>query len=252
MSYQGYPLSCQLFSYGEVEDYTLKLGGGGSQTQAAFGYLSDGLTVKFTDKSQAPGTSIEEWLWDFGDGGQSDRPSPTHEFSAAGTYTVKLTVTDAKGASDAETKSITVLDEEPEYCESGGSDQEYEWIAAVTLGVHSKTSGASAYSDFTSEAIEAAKGQTLSVKLKAGYGGSSYAESWRVWADLNRDGDFDDAGEMLLEKSGTGEITGTIGIPATAAGGPTRLRVSMSYGSFPKSCGSFSYGETEDYTLNIP
>jgi hypothetical protein len=30
------------------------------------------------------------------------------------------------------------------------------------------------------------------------------------------------------------------------------MRVAMRYGSTPTACGSFSYGEVEDYTVSIP
>ncbi|HWO56429.1 MAG TPA: S8 family serine peptidase [bacterium] len=50
------------------------------------------LTVNFTDASTGPVTS---WSWDFGDGGASTAQNPSHVYSAAGTYTVSLTVTTA-------------------------------------------------------------------------------------------------------------------------------------------------------------
>ncbi|MGZ6643342.1 MAG: CBM96 family carbohydrate-binding protein, partial [Solirubrobacteraceae bacterium] len=49
------------------------------------------LDVAFTDSSTGSPTS---WSWDFGDGGTSTAQSPTHTYAAAGTYTVKLTVSD--------------------------------------------------------------------------------------------------------------------------------------------------------------
>lgn len=47
------------------------------------------LTVNFT--AQAPGCT-DSWQWDFGDGGSSTEPQPTHVYGTAGTYTVTLTV----------------------------------------------------------------------------------------------------------------------------------------------------------------
>ena len=48
------------------------------------------LTVQFTD--QSTGGPITSWQWDFGDGGTSNVPSPTHTYAAPGTYTVALGV----------------------------------------------------------------------------------------------------------------------------------------------------------------
>ncbi len=63
------------------------------------------LAVQFVDTSTAPGTLI--YSWNFGDGGSSVDPNPTHTYSAAGMYNVVLTVT-AAGFSDTATARITV------------------------------------------------------------------------------------------------------------------------------------------------
>ena len=57
-------------------------------------------TVFFTDLSTG---SITSWAWDFGDGTTSTLEDPTKVYSAAGSYTVALTVT-GPGGSDSETK----------------------------------------------------------------------------------------------------------------------------------------------------
>ena len=61
------------------------------------------LTVTFTDASTSY-DGIASWEWDFGDGGASTEQNPTHEYTEAGTYTVSLTVHEADGDSDTETK----------------------------------------------------------------------------------------------------------------------------------------------------
>jgi RHS repeat-associated protein len=53
-----------------------------------------GTTTRFLDRSSDADGSIVQWSWDFGDGGSSGERNPTHTFSAAGDYTVSLTVTD--------------------------------------------------------------------------------------------------------------------------------------------------------------
>ncbi|MDW5549944.1 PKD domain-containing protein [Methanosarcina sp.] len=52
------------------------------------------LKVSFTDQSAGTPT---KWGWSFGDGTTSNKQNPVHTYSKAGTYTVKLTVTNAAG-----------------------------------------------------------------------------------------------------------------------------------------------------------
>ena len=54
-----------------------------------------GESIQFTDLSKNDPTS---WFWDFGDGNTSTSQNPTHTYSSAGTYTVKLTVSNAYGS----------------------------------------------------------------------------------------------------------------------------------------------------------
>jgi len=56
------------------------------------------LTVVFTDKSTKSPT---KWKWDFGDGTTSTKQNPMHKYSKVGSYTVKLTATNAKGSNTA-------------------------------------------------------------------------------------------------------------------------------------------------------
>jgi len=56
--------------------------------------------VSFTDLS-APGSgSIDEWLWDFGDGNGSNEQHPTHTYETPGLYPVSLVVTNNHGCTD--------------------------------------------------------------------------------------------------------------------------------------------------------
>ena len=74
-----------------------------------------------------------------------------------------------------------------------------------------------------------------------------------VFIDWNRDGDFTDAGETAFTQAPTQAtpITGTITVPAGAAQGATRMRVSLKYNAAPTACESFQYGEVEDYIVNV-
>jgi hypothetical protein len=82
---------------------------------ASFDFSSDALTttVSFTDTTTRgeSNASLKKWRWDFGDptsgSNTSSKRNPTHDFSAPGTYTVKLTVTDANGLTSTVTQDVT-------------------------------------------------------------------------------------------------------------------------------------------------
>ncbi|MEM4973480.1 MAG: alpha-amylase family glycosyl hydrolase [Candidatus Hadarchaeales archaeon] len=64
--------------------------------------------VQFTDSSRDPDGRIVSWNWDFGDGTTSSEQNPTHLFPAEGQYTVTLTVTDDRGATQSYSLTISV------------------------------------------------------------------------------------------------------------------------------------------------
>jgi gliding motility-associated-like protein len=66
--------------------------------------------VVFTDMSTiASNTStINHWIWNFGDAGVSGLQNPTHTYATAGTYTASLIVFSDKGCSDTITKQVVV------------------------------------------------------------------------------------------------------------------------------------------------
>lgn len=68
------------------------------------------LAVAFssTGSSDADGTLVS-YSWTFGDGGASTQPNPNHTYTAPGTYTTALTVTDNAGGTDTASVTVTVL-----------------------------------------------------------------------------------------------------------------------------------------------
>jgi len=76
------------------------------QPFADFTYIdNNNWTLDFTDQSSA----AVSWAWDFGDGGTSNLPSPSHTYTANGDYTVCLTVLNDCGISSTSCQTITVL-----------------------------------------------------------------------------------------------------------------------------------------------
>lgn len=138
------------------------------------------------------------------------------------------------------------------YCTSKGNNFSYEWIAGVNIGSFSNTSGAAGYTNFTGQMITLNAGQSYGISLVPGFASTTYNEYWKIWIDYNKDGDFSDAGELVFDAGALSKVTvsGSISIPSIAAI-TTRMRVSMKYNAAQTECESFSYGEVEDYTVEI-
>lgn len=67
------------------------------------------LLVSFTDTSRDPDGNIASRSWNFGDNTTSTSQNPTHTYSAAGTYTVTLTVTDNTGQTNSAQTTVTAV-----------------------------------------------------------------------------------------------------------------------------------------------
>ncbi|MCU0285994.1 MAG: M28 family peptidase [Acidobacteria bacterium] len=196
------------------------------------------------------------------DGVQKNQISGTVDWAqvsnniTAGTHTLKWTyLKDASVSSGSDCGWVDKLEIVDgggvTYCTASSTDCSDEWIARVRVGTLDKSSTASTYTDFTSTITNYTRGASQSVTLTPGFSGSAYTEYWRIFVDYNKDGDFADTGETAFSKSGSSAVTGSFTIPSTASTGNTRMRVTMRYGSYATSCGSFTYGEVEDYTANI-
>ena len=141
------------------------------------------------------------------------------------------------------------------YCASKGSSVAYEYIDYVKLGSIARTSGADGgYYNGTVTAASVAAGSSQTISYSVGFVGSAYTEYFKVYIDYNQDGDFTDSGELAVSAAGSTKAntrSSAFTVPATAKTGSTRLRVVMSDDASTTSCDSYSYGETEDYTLTI-
>lgn len=65
-------------------------------------------TVNFTDLSNDPDGEIVAWYWSFGDGTNSSKSTPSHNYPQKGTFQVTLTVTDDMNDTDIAWKTVTV------------------------------------------------------------------------------------------------------------------------------------------------
>lgn len=140
-----------------------------------------------------------------------------------------------------------------EYCDSEGGDVRYEWIDFIELNELSNTTGADGgYADYTSLSASVYAGDDATVTFSCGFKSNSYTEYWHIWIDWNADGSFDSDEEMVsTSSSSNGELSESFTVPSSATVGSTVMRVTMKYNDEATSCESFSYGEVEDYTINV-
>jgi len=139
------------------------------------------------------------------------------------------------------------------YCASASTNVNDEYIGRVQLNTIDNTSGAQFYTDFTSISTDLTKSTQYTITVTPTWTGTIYSEGYAVWIDYNQNGDFTDAGEQVFSQTATQTtpVSGSFTVPSTATDGATRMRVSMKYNGTPTSCETFTYGEVEDYTINI-
>lgn len=264
MKYNGAQTSCESFSYGEVEDYTVTFGGNSTPTCATPGGLasanisSNGATLKWAAVSGAESYNIRYRVngtssWNNTTSGSTSLA--VSSLSASTTYEFQVAA-NCSGGSSAYSASATfsTASTTVSYCASKGSNSSYEWIDYVGLNGMERTSAADGgYFNGTSLTANVAAGSASTLYISAGFASSGYTEFWNVWIDFNKDGDFSDAGEKVVSgsSSSSSRLSATLNIPAGTSLGTTRMRVSMKYNSNAGPCETFNYGEVEDYTINI-
>ncbi len=177
--------------------------------------------------------------------------------TASTAYTFNVRAKDAAGnvSLNSNTVSVTTLAVSTvTYCVSRGNNTVDEFINRVQLGTINNLSGNNGgYGNYTALSTNLVRGTSNSITITPTWTGTVFREAYRVWIDYNRDGDFLDAGEQVVNVSRTTAtpIARSFTVPTTALLGTTRMRVSMKYNASPTSCETFTDGEVEDYTVNI-
>ena len=152
------------------------------------------------------------------------------------------------------------------YCSAQGNNISDEYIGEVNLnGVANNSVGStsSGYTDYRSLSIftpmeAGSSGHNISVTKY--WAGTQYNEAVSAWIDYNQDGLFT-SDEKILEAGATVNpqtVTDTFSVPVTAKTGNTVMRVIMKYYNNANTgtnqtdpCETFTYGEVEDYTVNV-
>lgn len=142
------------------------------------------------------------------------------------------------------------------YCTAGGSLNTTGHLSNVTFNTINRNSTFDGYID---TGLTTTVFKTLSYNLSITKTlNAAYNTFTEAWIDWNNDGDFADAGEIVLAaaSSTTSPETRTISVtvPAGAATGTTRMRVMYKYNVTPVATGcdtSTSYMDVEDYNITI-
>ncbi|WP_196895792.1 M4 family metallopeptidase [Aureivirga marina] len=264
MKYNGIPSACETFTYGEVEDYTVNIGSGGDTQapSAPTGLSASGTTQNSTNLSwNASSDNVGVTGYDVYRGSTKIATTASTSYTASGlsastTYTFRIKAKDAANNISGYSNSVnvTTLSNTTSYCSANGTNTSYEYIDYVGFSGIANTSGDNGgYKDFTNLSASVGRGGSYTLSLRAGFSGSAYTENWKVWIDFDKDGSFEASEEVASgSSSSTSTVNHTVNIPSSAATGTTRMRVVMMYGSGTVSaCGSFQYGEVEDYSVNI-
>jgi serine protease len=145
------------------------------------------------------------------------------------------------------------------YCSAKGQDSGSEWVAGVQIGNWQNQSGNDdGYKDYSNVSLQLDRGVSYPISLTPGYIGGTFAEYFKVWIDFDQNGSYQNDINELVYDSGFPQpnmVSGNFAVPGNAIPGQTRMRVVMKYvepnSSEPYPCGTFTFGEVEDYCINI-
>lgn len=138
------------------------------------------------------------------------------------------------------------------YCVHQGTVSKDDFITRVAIDNYVNTSGDDGgYRFFSNTPILLNQGDYHTISISQG---KRFVEHATVWLDINQDGDFEDADEELFTTVFSTLDTfknGSFIVPASSLIGVSRLRVALRWNQPPPLCGTYRYGEVEDYCVQI-
>ncbi|MCC6839647.1 MAG: hypothetical protein IT230_05755, partial [Flavobacteriales bacterium] len=140
------------------------------------------------------------------------------------------------------------------YCNSYFSSVTWQYITNVTFaGINNTSAGNTGGPvDYTAQVASVIAGSSYNLDVTMQPDGFDYIYAWFDW---NQNGVLNDVGEaftVVANSIASGPHTISIPVPANAPNGNTRMRVMVdNNNATPTPCRMASYGEAEDYTVNV-
>jgi chitodextrinase len=178
-------------------------------------------------------------------------------------YTFNVRAKDAAGNVSLNSNSIIVYTSKNDYCNATGYRTSMGRINRVQIGsINNSSTEDVGYQDFSYLSTDLQRGSINSITISPtveGNGNIYTLGGFKVYIDFNNDGDFEDISEnvvfQLRPYDDSSIFTANFTIPSTAMTGTTRMRVIYQVGIqnqiLETSCGTFSYGQVEDYSIYI-
>ncbi len=273
------------YSWGETEDYCIDIAqalpctgtpaSGTAAISQATACPNSTLNLNGTGLTTGLGIQYQWYSSPSATGPWSAVPNATSTSYATSTnvttyYQIVTTCTNSAQSATSSVVSFSVVNPGPCICNNYGASNATqafdEEIWNVTFGSLNNPSTCTTtapgpgsvnqkYSNYAGfvAAPTVMQGQNVPYSVDINTCGGWFGMNYDVYIDFNQNGLFTDAGEQVASVTGAiqGVNSGIIGIPATASVGTTRMRVVAVEFSTPSPTGTYGYGETEDYCIDI-
>jgi PKD repeat protein len=192
-----------------------------------------------TTNGGAACSTLCTYAWDFGDGTSATGQVTTHQFRTTGTFLVRLTVTDARGATATAVQSLTVAPGTP---------------PTVSFTTSPANPGVNQDVFFNASASEAAVGRTIS-RYEWNFGDGNFGSGMIVTHRFAAGGNYQIALEVVDDAGSIGRSTATLQIGPVLGPEPVATMTCAASGPRTASCNASASrpgtgSNIESYTFN--
>ncbi|WP_395045244.1 GEVED domain-containing protein [Flavobacterium sp.] len=213
---------------------------------------ASGSSVTFTATSTNGGTPTYQWKVGTTNVGTNSASYSTTTLTNGQVVSCVMTsnatcVSPTIASSNSITMSIN------SYCAASTTTIKNERITKVVMGTINNTTTNSSYSNYTALSTNVVVGSSNAITVTLGT--ANTGDRVLIWCDWNNNGVLTDAGEAVYASAtGVGPFTTSIVAPVGTPLGSKRMRIRLTRSSSGPNltpCGVSSFGEVEDYTLNV-